>query len=195
MTRAITTRAVAFAVNRRRRRSGSQPRGKYLQRSCTLSGTVAFQPPLTNTPQSVTQFARATGTCSGTFIGGNGQTHQLNSAPVSYRATEYASGASCNAGTDSGSGTIIFPDGTIKFTISETRVSGGVAVTLKGAAGGSAVGQANISPAQIRLRSWKRAPARDSPKRRSTPTRPRRRSLADAGSPSGAPRTPPLRVN
>jgi hypothetical protein len=114
--------------------------------SCQLSGSVAFVPPLTNTAQALTQYARATGTCSGTFIARNGRTHQLNGAPVSYQATEYAPAASCNAGTDSGNGTVTFPYGTIGFTISETRVSGVAALTLKGAAGGSALGQANISP-------------------------------------------------
>ena len=51
--------------------------------TCQLSGTIAFMPPLTNTPQPLTQRARATGTCSGTFTGRNGREHTLANAPVS----------------------------------------------------------------------------------------------------------------
>jgi hypothetical protein len=55
--------------------------------SCKISGTVAFDPRLTNTPQATTQQVQATGTCSGTFTGPNGQAHQLNDASVRYQAT------------------------------------------------------------------------------------------------------------
>src|SRR5437588_3384959 len=71
-------------------RAGPSDDANTFNGSCNLSGSVAFVPPLTNTPQALTQYARATGTCSGTFVGRNGRTHQLNSAPVSYQATEYA---------------------------------------------------------------------------------------------------------
>jgi hypothetical protein len=114
--------------------------------SCKLSGTSAFDPPLTNTQQPGTQQVQATGTCSGTFTGGHGRAHQLNNAPVSWQTTEYTSGASCTAGTLSGSGNVTFQYGTISFTISETTVGPAAAFTLKGAQGGSAAGQANISP-------------------------------------------------
>jgi hypothetical protein len=113
---------------------------------CALSGTISFVPPMTNTPHDLTQYARATGTCTGTFTGHNGRTHDLNNAPVSYRATEFAPNASCQAATDSGSGRLVFPYGAIRFTVTETRVEAGVAVMLKGARGGSAAGQANVSP-------------------------------------------------
>jgi hypothetical protein len=39
-----------------------------------------------------------------------------------------------------------FPDGQIKFTISETRAGPVVTATAQGAAGGSAAGEGNISP-------------------------------------------------
>jgi hypothetical protein len=93
-----------------------------------------------------TQQVQATGTCSGTFTSRNGQAHQLNDAPVSWQTTEYSPDASCGAGTDSGTGKVLFKYGTIGFTISENTVGPVAAFTLKGAQGGSAAGQANISP-------------------------------------------------
>jgi hypothetical protein len=113
---------------------------------CKLSGTSVFDPPLTNTQQAGTQQVQATGTCSGTFTGPDGRAHQLNNAPVSWQTTEDTSGASCTAGALSGSGKLTFQYGTIRFTISETTVGPLATFTLKGARGGSAVGQANISP-------------------------------------------------
>lgn len=114
--------------------------------SCELSGTITFTPPLTNTAQDITQHADALGTCSGTFTGRSGRRHQLINAPVSYQAVEFAPGASCDGGADSGNGTLTFPYGSIGFTISETRVVVAALVTLKGDRGGSAAGQANVSP-------------------------------------------------
>ena len=114
--------------------------------SCTLSGTSTFDPPLTNTQQAGTQQVQATGTCSGTFTGRHGPARRLNNAPVSWQTMEYTSGASCASGTLSGTGKITFRYGTISFAISENTVGPGAAFTLKGAKGGSAAGQANISP-------------------------------------------------
>jgi hypothetical protein len=114
--------------------------------SCKASGPASFDPPLTNTPQPFTQRVRATGTCSGTFTGRDGRAHQLNDAPVSWQTTEYSPDASCSAETASGSGTITFQYGTIRFTISEADIGPFVAFTLRGAHGGSAAGEANISP-------------------------------------------------
>ena len=114
--------------------------------SCKLSGTSTFDPPLTNTQQAGTQQVHVTGTCSGTFRGRHGRAHQLNNAPARWQTTEYTSGASCAAGTLSGSGKITLQYGTIRFTISENTVGPLAAFTLKGAKGGSAAGQANISP-------------------------------------------------
>jgi hypothetical protein len=114
--------------------------------SCQLSGTIAFIPPLTSTPQNVTQQVQASGTCWGQFVGRKGHAHLLNNAPVTYQATEYAPGATCDGGSDNGSGTITFPYGSIKFTISETRIVAVALVTMKGDKGGSAAGQANVSP-------------------------------------------------
>jgi polyvinyl alcohol dehydrogenase (cytochrome) len=116
--------------------------------SCQLTGSVTFQPPLTNNPQSVRQHAHATGACSGTFTDRAGATHQLSSAPVTYRATELANNATCGAGTDTGSGVLQFAYGEIKFSISETRAGPVVTATAQGTQGGSAAAEGNVSPSQ-----------------------------------------------
>jgi hypothetical protein len=116
--------------------------------SCVLSGSVAFQPALTNSPQDVVQHAAATGTCTGTFTGRSGRSEQLSGAPATYSATEQAPQASCTGGTDAGSGTLTFPQGKIDFTISEARVGPAVAATANGATAGSAAGQGNVSPSE-----------------------------------------------
>jgi hypothetical protein len=154
MRRATTLRAVAFTVGIALigagqagiGRAAARERANTFSGSCTLSGTSAFDPPLTDTQQAGTQGVQATGTCSGTFTGRHGRARQLNNAPVSWQTTEYTSGASCTAGTLSGSGTLTFQYGTISFTISENTVGPVAAFTLTGAQGGSAAGQANISP-------------------------------------------------
>jgi len=152
--RATTTRAAVLAVGIVLIGAGqtggalaaARDRGNTFSGSCKVSGTAVWDPAITNTAQASTQGVRATGTCSGTFTGRNGRAHQLNNAPVGWQTTEYTSDASCGAETDSGSGKITFQYGTIRFTISETRVIAGAAFTLKGAEGGSAAGQANVSP-------------------------------------------------
>lgn len=100
--------------------------------TCQLSGTVRFEPALTNSPQTVTQVVRATGTCSG--------------APATYVASELAPRATCGGGTDTGSGQLALRGGKIGFTISEVRAGPVVTATANGEAGGSAAGQGNISP-------------------------------------------------
>jgi hypothetical protein len=154
MRRASTLRAAAFAVvivligggQAGIGRAAARERGNTFSGSCRASGTSVFDPPLTNTAQAGSQRVQATGTCSGTFTARNGRTHQLNDAPVSWQTTEYTSGASCTAGTLSGTGEVTFQYGTISFTISENTVGPVAAFMLTGAQGGSAAGQANISP-------------------------------------------------
>src|SRR5947209_11564876 len=149
-----TIRAAAFAAGNVLIGAGQAGIGRAAARdhastfsgSCKVSGTAVFDPPLSNTAQPGTQSVQATGTCSGTFAARNGRAHQLNNAPVSWQTTEYSPDASCSAGAASGTGQITFSYGTIRFTISETTGPGVAAFTLKGAQGGSAVGQANISP-------------------------------------------------
>jgi hypothetical protein len=152
--RTTTRRAAAFAIGIvligagqvGADRAAAKDGANTFSGSCKVSGTAVWNPPITNTPQAAAQGVQATGTCSGTFTGSNGRAHQLNNALVSWQTTEYTSDASCSAETDSGIGKIAFQYGTISFTISEIRVAPVASFTLKGAAGGSAAGEANISP-------------------------------------------------
>jgi hypothetical protein len=96
----------------------------------------------------VSQTARASGICSGTFTDGRGHTHQFSNRQATYAATEQASNATCGAGTDTGAGTVRLPFGRIDFAISETRAGPVVTATAKGSNGGSAVGQGNVSPSE-----------------------------------------------
>src|SRR5437763_2324154 len=116
--------------------------------SCRLSGSVSFSPRLTSSSQPVDQSAQASGTCTGSFVDRGGHTHQLESAPVSYQATEHGDAASCGGGTDAGSGQLAFPQGTLRFTISELRATGVVAASLSGAGGGSATATVNPSTSE-----------------------------------------------
>ena len=115
---------------------------------CQFTGTVTFRPPLSNTPQNITQQVDAPGTCSGRFVGHDGVSRQLDNAQSTYVATERSSGASCAGGTASGSGELVLPDGEIKFSESETRAGVFVVATATGAAGGSAAGYAAPTPDQ-----------------------------------------------
>lgn len=154
MSRITTTRATALALGivligagqASADRAAPRHDAKTFSGSCKLSGTAVFDPPLTNTQQAGTQQVQATGTCSGTFTGRNGRAHHLNNAPVSWQTMEYTPDGSCTVGTLSGTGKVTFQYGTINFTISENTVGPVAAFTLKGAQGGSAAGQANISP-------------------------------------------------
>lgn len=125
-----------------------QDRASSFSGSCSLSGSVSFTPPLTTSPQPVDQSAHASGTCSGTFVDRQGKTHQLSGAPASYVGSEHGDSASCGAGTDEGSGRLEFPEGTIRFSISEVRGAAVVAASLTGTAGGSAKALAEPSQSQ-----------------------------------------------
>lgn len=114
--------------------------------TCQMTGSVSFEPALTNSPQSVVQHARATGTCSGSFTDRVGRTSQLSDAKVRYVATERATNATCGAGTDVGTGALRFRYGAIRFSISEVRTGPLVTAIAQGARGGSAAGQGNVSP-------------------------------------------------
>lgn len=143
----------------RRDRTHKDPQGPGDQRpltfsgSCQFTGTVTFAPPLVLTPQPVTQYARASGNCSGTLIDKQGQTHNLNNTPVTYAATEQGNSISCGEGTDAGQGTLGFEFGQLRFTISEDRVGPIANLSFKGAKAGTASGSATASgdPATIAM--------------------------------------------
>jgi hypothetical protein len=103
-------------------------------------------PPLTNTPQPVTQHALAPGSCSGTFTDGTGRTSSLDKVPVTYAAESSADAGSCLDGTATGAGQLLFPGGTIAFGFSETRLVATPLLRLTGKAGGEMDALATPSP-------------------------------------------------
>lgn len=106
--------------------------------SCEFSGAVVFTPPMTSTPQPVTQHADAPGTCTGTFVDQFGGTHQLDGAAVRYRAESSGDQVSCEFGLASGAGTLSFPDGEIAFAMNEYRGGATPLIRLTGKNGGEA---------------------------------------------------------
>ncbi len=116
--------------------------------SCHLAGTVAFDPPLTNSPQPITQLARLTGTCDGRFVDAHHRAHELSGAPVTDTGWSEAPAGSCTAGTADGFGTLTFPYGRIRFRLSETRVAAFPLLTFDGRRSGSARAAATPSMSQ-----------------------------------------------
>jgi hypothetical protein len=92
--------------------------------SCALSGTVLFSPPMTTTPQSISQSADATGTCNG--------------KPARYRASSSGDNVSCAFGLDTGSGVLRIGRSRIAFTMSEYRGGATPLIHLTGRRGGEA---------------------------------------------------------
>lgn len=131
---------LAFAHAQRRAR----PRATFAG-SCQLTGTVMFRPPLTNTPQPTSDYAKETGTCSGTLTSG-GRSAQLSGQPVRYLATDEGSAGFCGGSPDAtGWGVLALPGAVIRFGLTESRVSGVAALSLTGDGGGEAEGTATIS--------------------------------------------------
>ena len=111
---------------------------------CQGSGSVAFNPPLTNDPQPVTQHARGPLTCSGTLVDGRGRSHELTDARVLYTAVEQGDSLSCGAGIDSGTGALHFKKwGKLRFNVTERRAAALATLSYTGAKGGSATGVAH----------------------------------------------------
>ena len=115
--------------------------------SCQFAAVVVFEPRLSTSPQSVTDAARGTGTCSGTFIAPH-RDQQLTNAPVSYIASDKGPDATCAAASQIGTGALLFPGGEIKFGLSETRAVSAALLTLTGRNTGSAAGVAAISQSE-----------------------------------------------
>ena len=112
--------------------------------SCELSGVVLFHPPLTNDPAPVRQFARATGTCSGTLVDDEGDVRVLTADRATYRARARGVG-SCGAGSTQGEGVLRVGGEKIHFRFFETRATAVAAIRLEGRDGGSATGEAHAS--------------------------------------------------
>ncbi|MFL5883989.1 MAG: PQQ-binding-like beta-propeller repeat protein [Thermoleophilaceae bacterium] len=115
---------------------------------CHFTGAVHFNPPITNAPQPIGQKVEAPGTCSGTLVDGQGRTHDLSDAPVTFRETSQAPNGSCLGGTAAGTGSLAFQWSELRFGFSETRATAIPVVTLHGAAGGSMAGTARPAASQ-----------------------------------------------
>jgi hypothetical protein len=77
--------------------------------SCSLQGTVTFNPPVTNTEQALAVAYDATGTCSGNLNG-----HQVSNDPVRLHHSGHSLGSCLSARTtEPGRGRITFADGTV----------------------------------------------------------------------------------
>jgi hypothetical protein len=116
--------------------------------SCDFSGAVTFSSPMTNTPQPLVQTAVAPGTCTGALRDRRGRQHRLDSDAVTYRAISSGDSIACPFGTATGSGTLDFAAGSLRFTMSETRVAAFPTLELKGVRGGGAEALAQPSASQ-----------------------------------------------
>jgi hypothetical protein len=112
--------------------------------SCEFSGLLRQSPPLTNLPQPGTATAGAVGTCTGTLTDAKGRVRELTASRSSYFARARGT-MGCGGGTAAGQGFIRLAGKTLRFDFSEVRGPGAGAITLDGAAGGSAAGVATVS--------------------------------------------------
>jgi hypothetical protein len=112
--------------------------------TCSFTGIVRFDPPLTTTPAQGSGFARAIGSCVGTWTDRRGRRHFLEGDTVRYVA--WNSGVlSCLEGLAEGGGYLRFRGERLDFSLSEARVTGVGSLTLEGEEGGSAEGVARPS--------------------------------------------------
>lgn len=118
----------------------SRLRPRTFDGGCDFDVTVSFVPALTNTPQDVDQTAQGTGLCSGTFTDEHGRSHELSDARIGYFSFSRAHNASCLNGLNTGTGSLKFPDGRLRFTFTERRAAAFPTLQYDGAFGGSAFG-------------------------------------------------------
>lgn len=109
--------------------------------SCSLQGTVTFDPPAGDAPQALTYGYAATGTCTGTLDG-----QAVNAAPVSAHHSGHSYGGCVDAQTtDAGAGTLTFASGqAIDYTVDFTTDLTSVNLTVYGARSGIAPGSATF---------------------------------------------------
>ena len=112
---------------------------------CQMSGTVHFDPPITNQPVDGGVDGALQGQCSGTLTDAKGHAQpvdgQIARAVVHSHGTE-----SCDLGQGAGAGTLSFGSRTVRFTYDEVRTGPALELHLKGAAGGDGLAQGNVSP-------------------------------------------------
>jgi hypothetical protein len=112
--------------------------------SCNIAGTVRFDPPMTNAPQTGKAFAHAPGTCSGTLTDSRGVAHSLSNTRADF--VEQSTGLeSCGAGQATGSGYLAIGARRLNFSMSEVRTGPAFTLKLDGAGGGSALARGNVS--------------------------------------------------
>lgn len=104
--------------------------------SCDFSGTVAFDPPLSNKQRATHQTATALGRCSGTFTTANGRKHQLDDARILYRAKS-SGDVSCASSAATGGGFLEYHGHKLHFRFAEDRVTATGTLRLTGKSGGS----------------------------------------------------------
>jgi hypothetical protein len=100
---------------------------------------------MTTTPQSGSVDASANGTCTGTLTGAGGRARRVSAAPTQLAAQSHGTEA-CELGHGTGVGQITIDGRRIDFTYSELRAGPALILTARGATGGSAVTEANVSP-------------------------------------------------
>ena len=99
--------------------------------SCQMSGTVRFQPAMTNQPQQGSVTATLSGLCNG----------EAARAVVHSQGTE-----SCAAGQGTGAGTLYIGRRRLRFTYDEVRTGPSLILHVKGAMSGDGIAQGNVSP-------------------------------------------------
>jgi hypothetical protein len=112
---------------------------------CELSGTVRFDPRMTTMMRNGSVDATANGTCAGTLTDTGGPARRISGAPAEL-AAESRGMEACELGRGTGNGQITIDGRQISFTYTELRAGPALILTAKGATGGSAVTEANISP-------------------------------------------------
>jgi hypothetical protein len=113
--------------------------------NCQMSGVVRFDPAMTNTPQQGRVDGQATGSCTGTLTGPNGQSQSVSGETVD--ATVQSQGLeSCEAGQAAGTGFLDFSGRRLYFTYDELRTGPAFTFTINGARSGSASLMGNVSP-------------------------------------------------
>ena len=115
------------------------------QGSCSFHATVRFVPPLGALPQQGTDYARGSGPCSGTFTDRRGRRHRLDGATVGYVATD-SGPSSCAEGLAEGGGYLRYRHTKLRYRLSEAREGAVATLRFEGRRGGSAAGDARVSP-------------------------------------------------
>ena len=133
--------------------NGHEGETSTFQGTCQFSGTVRFDPPLTNTPRPVEGQARADGPCFGTFTDEDGETRVLDGDRVKYVASNSGPLTSCGSGVATGGGFLKYRGDRLEFRLTETRGAAVAVLALEGEEGGGATADARASeeedPAEI----------------------------------------------